>query len=55
MRESGHKHENMQINEIIWNAINVIKKKHLNRDMQKKETSRARNFLEKKIICRKGI
>lgn len=26
MRESGHKHENMQMNEIIWNVINAIKK-----------------------------
>lgn len=26
MKESGHKHENMQMNEIIWKVINAIKK-----------------------------
>lgn len=35
----------MQMNEIIWNVINVIKK--LNREMQKKETQRAESFFTK--------
>lgn len=26
MKESGHKHENMQMNEIIWKEIHTIRK-----------------------------
>lgn len=43
----------MKINEIIWNVINA--RKILNREMQKKETGRVENFLEKETICRSGI
>lgn len=53
MRKSGHKHENMQMNEIIWNVINAIK--NVDREMQKKESGRAGSFLEKETMCRSGI
>ena len=46
MRESGHKHENMQMSEIIWNVITAIK--NLNREMQKKETGREESLFTKK-------